>query len=58
MCGEAENLRGVERSGEFAGGEDGIVQGFRGFVVGDDDERRGLQGADEVGEIEGSRGGR
>jgi hypothetical protein len=54
--GEAEDLRGVERAGEIAGGEDGGVQSLGGFVVGDDDERGGLRGADEVRKVEGSGG--
>ncbi len=54
--GEAEDLRGVERAGEIAGGEDGGVESLGGFVVGDDDERRGLRGADEVRKVEGAGG--
>jgi hypothetical protein len=53
---ETEDLRGVERAGEVAGGEDGGVQGFGGFVVGDDDERGSLCSADEVRKIESAGG--
>ncbi len=38
VCGEAQDGFGVERAGELAGGEDGGVEGFGGFVVGDEDE--------------------
>ena len=47
---------GGERAGEFAGGEDGRVKGFRGFVVGDDDDAGGVCGADEEGKVEGACG--
>jgi hypothetical protein len=58
MGGEAEDGFGWDRAGEFAGVEDGGVEGFRGFVVGYDDEARGVGRADEVGKIEnaGSKG--
>ena len=56
MGGEAEDGFGGEGSGEFAGGEDGGVEGFGGFVVGDDDDAGGLCGADEEGKVEGAGG--
>ena len=56
MGGEAQDARG-ECAGQLAGGEDGGVEGFGGLVVGDDDERRGVGGADEEGKIEGAGGG-
>ena len=55
--GEPQDLRGVERAGQLAGGEDGGVQRLGGFVVGDDDERGRLRGADEVRKIERAGGG-
>ncbi len=54
--GEAEDGFGGDGSGEVAGGEDGLVEGFGGLVIGDDDDAGGLGGADEEGEIEGAGG--
>jgi hypothetical protein len=54
--GKAEDGFGGEGAGELAGGEDGGVEGFGGFVVGDNDDAGGCGGADEVGKIEGAGG--
>jgi len=54
--GEGEDLRGRERAGEMAGGGDGCVEGFGGFVVCDEDERGGVERADEGGKDEGAGG--
>ncbi len=54
--GEADDGGGVECAGEVAGGEDGLVEGFGGLVIGDEDEGGGGGGLDEVGEVEGSAG--
>jgi hypothetical protein len=56
VSGEAEDGFGGEGSGELAGAEDGGVEDFGGFVVGDDDETGSVGGADEVGKIEGAGG--
>jgi hypothetical protein len=55
--GKAENFVGVERAGQFAGGEYGGMQRFGGLVIGDEYERRSLGCAHKVGEVESSRGG-
>jgi len=54
--GEAEDGFGGERAGEFAGAENGGVEGLGGFVVGDDDDAGSCCGADEEGKIEGAGG--
>jgi hypothetical protein len=54
--GQRRTARRVDGSGELAGGEDGGVQRLGGLVVGDDDDARGVGGADEEREIEGAGG--
>ncbi len=54
--GQADDGGGVERAGEIAGGEDGLVQGFGGLVVGDENERGGGRGLDEEGQVQRARG--
>ena len=54
--GEAEDGLGGDGAGEIAGGEDGGVEGFGRFVVGDEDEARSVGGADEEREIERASG--
>ena len=54
--GEADDGGGVERAGELAGGDEGLVEGLGGFVVGDEDEGGGGGGLDEEGQVEGARG--
>jgi hypothetical protein len=49
---KVEDGFGGEGSGELAGREDSGVEGFGGFVVGDDDDAGGVGGADEVGKVE------
>jgi hypothetical protein len=56
VSGEAEDRFGGDGAGEFAGAEDGGVEGLGGFVVGDDDETGCAGGAHEEGKIEGSGG--
>ena len=56
--GETEDVFAGERASEVAGAEDGGVEGLGGLVVGDEDERRGVDGAQEKGQIEGARGRR
>ena len=41
-AGRRRTAAAVERAGELAGGEDGLVEGFGGLVVGDEDERGGV----------------
>jgi hypothetical protein len=53
---EAEDGFRGEGSGEFAGGEDGCVERLGGFVVGDDDDTRGVGCADEEGKVESACG--
>jgi hypothetical protein len=55
--GQAQDGLGWECSGELAGGENGGMEGFGCFVVGDDDDGGGVGGADEEGKIEGAGGG-
>jgi hypothetical protein len=54
--GKADDAGGFERAGELAGGEDGLMEGFGGLVVGDEDEGWGRGCLDEEREIEGTRG--
>ncbi len=54
--GEAEDVVAIEGAGEIAGAEDGGVEGFGGLVVGDEDERRGVDGAQKERQIEGAGG--
>ena len=56
VSGQAEDGFGGEGAGEFAGAEDGGVEGLGGFVVGDDDDAGGCCGADKEGKVEGSGG--
>lgn len=58
MCGQADDGGGVERSGEVAGGEDGLMQGLGCLVVGDEQERgSGFgQGLEEERQVEGAGG--
>jgi hypothetical protein len=53
---ETEDGFGGEGSGEFAGAEDGGVEGFGGLVVGYNDETRGISSTDEERKIEGAGG--
>ena len=57
MRGQADDACGSERAGEVGGGGEGLVEGFGGLVVGDQDERGGAlrQGLDEEGEVERAR---
>lgn len=54
MRGQANDAGGFERAGELAGGEEGLVEGLRGFVIRDENERGCLHGLNEVREVEGA----
>ena len=54
VAGEAEDLVGGEGAGEVAGGEDGLVEGFSGLIVGNEDETRAVCCLDEAWQVKGT----
>ena len=53
---EAKDGFGLEGAGELASTDDCGMKGFGCFVVGDDDDARGLSGTNEKGKVEGAGG--
>ncbi len=51
MAGEAEDLVCGQGSGKVAGRGDGLMQGFGGLVVRDEDEAGAVGGLDEAWQV-------
>jgi hypothetical protein len=51
VCGQPHDRRRIKRAGKIAGGGDGLVESFSGFVVGDEDQGWRWRRLNEEGEV-------